>query len=190
MKELWGGGGRFIAKSLIDNDKLCFFHKKWGFFGKTMFFFLFFFRQNVSTRTAVVVQAYLWSGLNLAHKWETQSECWVIYFDVVFFFLLGNHSLYLSFDTFENLMRLEGNEQRNFNPQVRGRVKCVLWNYWWIQVTFYQICISKLYSSLVTDGNNTKIQNLILHIQCFNCRLKCIIGLFSKKEKQCQNTNG
>ena len=40
--------------------------------------------------------------------------------------ILGNHSLYVSFDTLENLTLMEGNERMNFDALVPGWVQIVL----------------------------------------------------------------
>ena len=42
------------------------------------------------------------------------------------YFILGNHSLYVSFDTLENLTLMEGNERMNFDALVPGWVQIVL----------------------------------------------------------------
>ena len=54
---------------------------------------------------------------------EAKYECCLFPY---LYFILGNHSLYVSFDTLENLTLMEGNERMNFDALVPGWVQIVL----------------------------------------------------------------
>ena len=65
----------------------------------------------------------LWQTLlwyNLFPVYGIAAYCWFVSFALVF--LQGNHVLYLSFDTLDNVQLMEGDQQSNFSATVPGKV--------------------------------------------------------------------
>ena len=80
------------------------------------------------------------------------SCCFIFSFQYIVLLFLGKHVLYWSFDTLENVILMQGNEQMDYDALVDGQVKC----------TFYLInLIIKLYSFIKTP--HSKKSNLQRH---------------------------
>ena len=80
------------------------------------------------------------------------SCCFIFSFQYIVLLFLGKHVLYWSFDTLDNVILMQGNEQMDYDALVDGQVKC----------TVYLInLIIKLYSFIKTP--HSKKSNLQRH---------------------------